>query len=389
MKICFVADTIGVIGGQQKILTVIANSLAKNEKNEISILFNQNEKLSKTIKYPLNSNVKIFWSKETAHGKYDYMLSRLYTKLYQRGFGLKNQNFNLNQIFPIKERKAYINFFKENNFDVIVGVAPYSSALLGMISDKISSKTVGWLHNSYERYFEYKDNLFNLKTIYKEAFEKLDSRIVLTQSAKKRFEKEFNMHFTHMYNPLTFQTNKYSSLNTQKILFVGRIFYPTKGLDLLIEIINKLTKINDNFEVVVVGDGPDMQKFKTEIENNNLQSSITVVGESNNVIKDYLDSSIFVSTSRVEGFGLVLTEAMECGLPVVSFSTEGPSEIILNNESGFLIDNYNTTDFAKKLDALLRNEKLRRKMGDKSKNRASDFSLEVITEKWESLFDKL
>ncbi|OFU49968.1 glycosyltransferase [Aerococcus sp. HMSC10H05] len=389
MKICFVSDTIGVIGGQQKILTIIANSLAQNKKNEISILFNQNEKLSRTIKYPLDPKVKTYWTKETAHGKYDYILSRLYTKCYQRGFGSGSQDFNLNRIFPLKERRSYIKFFETHQFDIIVGVAPYSSALLGMISNQLTPKTVGWLHNSYERYFEYKDNLYNLKSIYKIALKKLDSRIVLTKSAKRRFTSEFDMDFDYIYNPLTFKTSKFSTLKKKKIIFVGRIFYATKGLDLLLEIVQKLKKINSNFEVEVVGDGPDMQRFQSDIEKNNLQSYITIVGESNNVAEHYLDSSIFISTSKVEGFGLVLTEAMECGLPVVSFSTEGPSEIIIQNKSGFLVNNYNTKEFAEKLDILLKNDKLRSDMGAFSKQRANDFSLKVITEDWETLFNSL
>lgn len=381
MKICFVADTIGVIGGQQKILTIIANSLA--EKNiDVSILFTETEKLSKNFKYPLNSKIKVHWQKETRHGKYDYLFSRLFKKSYQRGLTLKNKKLSMNMLFPLRERKAFIDFFSNNIFDVVIGVAPYASAIIGLISNNISSKTIGWFHNSYERYFEYKDNLYNLKEFYSIAFEKLDKRIVLTKSAMNRYTNEFNLDFIHIYNPLTFETSKKSKLEKQKIIFVGRIFYATKGLDLLVEILKKLKDINNNFEVDIIGDGPDMKRFLNDINKKNISSIVNVVGESNNIIEHYLENSIFISTSRVEGFGLVLTEAMECGLPVVSFATEGPSEIIIQNESGFLIDIYDTDNFTEKLNTLLKNKDLRKRMGKNAIARASDFSLDNITDKW-------
>lgn len=114
-----------------------------------------------------------------------------------------------------------------------------------------------------------------------------------------------------------------------------------------------------------------------------------MVGQTDNVASYYTEASIALLTSRKEGFGLVVTEAMECGLPVVSFKTEGPSEIIIDGENGFLIEKYDTEAFAKKIILLCNNKKMRYTMGQSAKQRASDFSINVIINEWSSLFTNL
>ena len=114
-----------------------------------------------------------------------------------------------------------------------------------------------------------------------------------------------------------------------------------------------------------------------------MQEVVELLGEQKDVIKYYTTSAVFLSTSRWEGFGLVITEAMECGLPVVSFRTDGPSEIIGDGENGYLIDNYNMEQYMEKLELLMRDEDLRRKMSEQAIRRAKDFHIENILQEWE------
>ena len=127
----------------------------------------------------------------------------------------------------------------------------------------------------------------------------------------------------------------------------------------------------------------DTRKHDSKIEQCNLQEVVELLGEQKDVIKYYTTSAVFLSTSRWEGFGLVITEAMECGLPVVSFRTDGPSEIISDGENGYLIDNYNMEQYMEKLELLMRDEDLRRKMSEQAIRRAKDFHIENILQEWE------
>jgi glycosyltransferase involved in cell wall biosynthesis len=86
-----------------------------------------------------------------------------------------------------------------------------------------------------------------------------------------------------------------------------------------------------------------------------------------NIEEKYAESSIFVLSSRYEGFGMVLIEAMSFGIPCVSFDCNyGPSDIIKDNEDGFLIKN-GDEKFCRKLQELMKDENLRKEMGEKAK----------------------
>ena len=87
-------------------------------------------------------------------------------------------------------------------------------------------------------------------------------------------------------------------------------------------------------------------------------------GRTDNVETAYVNSSIFVLSSRFEGFGMVLTEAMACGLPVVSFDCPwGPRSIINDSADGLLVENGNVEALADGLIRLIGDGDLRRRMG--------------------------
>ena len=106
--------------------------------------------------------------------------------------------------------------------------------------------------------------------------------------------------------------------------------------------------------------------------------------------KHYLDSSIFVSTSRWEGFGLAITEAMECGLPVVSFDNSGPKEIINKpNINGILVENHNVTQLANEIIKLIEDDEKRKSISLESIKRAQDFNVDNIIKQWTEIIEKL
>lgn len=116
-------------------------------------------------------------------------------------------------------------------------------------------------------------------------------------------------------------------IKNKKIIAMGRL-NNQKGFDLLIEAWSKLESDFKDWEVNIFGDGALKEQLQKQIDNKNLKK-IFLRGYSKDVAKDMADASIFVLTSRYEGFGLVLLEAQALGLPCVSFDCkEGPSEII-------------------------------------------------------------
>jgi glycosyltransferase involved in cell wall biosynthesis len=108
------------------------------------------------------------------------------------------------------------------------------------------------------------------------------------------------------------------------------------------------------------------------------------------VEREYQRSSILVQPSRTEGFGLVLVEAMACGLPVVAFDCEnGPRSLITDGEDGFLIPAYDIGKFSERLVSLMNDEKLRIEMGERGLAKSQKYHITKIGQQWKQLFEEL
>ena len=113
-------------------------------------------------------------------------------------------------------------------------------------------------------------------------------------------------------------------------------------------------------------------------------------GPVEDVVKAYQESSIFVLSSRFEGFGMVLIEAMACGLPVVSFDCPaGPDEIITDGVDGLLVPSGDVHALAEKLMVLMSDENLRRRLGQQARQTAQRYEMTTIANQWIALFEKV
>ena len=144
------------------------------------------------------------------------------------------------------------------------------------------------------------------------------------------------------------------------------------------------------WQLIIVGDGVLKKELESKIKALNLQESVILKPFTKQIEKEYLSASIYAMTSHFEGFGMVLAEASSYGLPCVAFDIKaGPSDIIADEKSGFLVADNDLQGYADKLMLLMRDENLRQNFGTKAKQVVSEkFSKEVVMKEWQGLFDE-
>ena len=175
----------------------------------------------------------------------------------------------------------------------------------------------------------------------------------------------------------------------KRIIAVGRL-HEQKGFDLLIQSWQLIAARHPDWQLVVYGHGGDLQKLQQQLEKAGLTSSMTFAGTTDNIYKEYQNSAFYVMSSRYEGWGLVLVEAMSCGLPCVSFDCPyGPSDIIRDGEDGFLVENGNIQQLAEKMELLINNKELREWLGVRARLNAARFTSDNIMPQWTKLFETI
>ena len=121
-----------------------------------------------------------------------------------------------------------------------------------------------------------------------------------------------------------------------------------------------------------------------------LEKSFLLKGATKDIQDKYLESSIYVMSSRYEGMPMVLLEAMACGLPIVSFNCPcGPKDIIKDKEDGFLIPFRDIELMAEKIEELIIDEEKRKLFGKNAKRNVQRFSQDKIMNQWQELFENL
>ena len=226
---------------------------------------------------------------------------------------------------------------------------------------------------------------------FRTKYKHYDALIAINLEQKALLEKH-HKNVIYIPNFLPKMPDAITNHRQKVVLFLGR-FSKEKGVLRLIDIWKKVqeeAKFRE-WNLVFVGDGVQKEQIEDKIKALHLSTSIIIKPFIKEVEKEYLSASIYAMTSHKEGFGMVLIESASYALPSVAFDiTSGPSDIIENEKSGFLIEDGNLQEFAKKLQLLMRDENLRKTMGENAKiHTKKHFSKELVLQKWQDLFHSL
>ena len=212
--------------------------------------------------------------------------------------------------------------------------------------------------------------------------------IVLTEGNRKEWRSLKNLEV--IPNPLPFLPENGADLSARNIIAVGKQSYQ-KGYDLLLTSWSLIKdEVKSKWELHVFGRKDPAIGLEELAERLGVSETVFFHGPRINIGDSYKNSSIFVLSSRFEGFGMVIIEAMAYGLPVVSFDCPyGPADIINDGYDGYLITNGDLVLFAEKLEALMKSEELRTQFGSTGKASVQKYSTKKIISIWNDLFINL
>ncbi len=214
-----------------------------------------------------------------------------------------------------------------------------------------------------------------------------DKFIVLTKGNVQEWKSLKNLHI--IPNLLSFNPNQSSSLQNRKVIAVGKQGYQ-KGYDLLLKAWKLVYEKHPDWELEIYGTIAAEYKLQELANAIGIEDVIHFYAPVKDIQTKYLDASIYVMSSRFEGFGMVLIEAMASGLPCVSFDCpHGPADIINQGEDGILVPNGDFNQLANVLIELIEKEVLRKDMGAKAKENVKRYLPEHIMPLWDHLFQQL
>ena len=377
LKLVYVTPAIYSAGGVERVVTVKANYFVEVLGYDVTIIVTEGK--GRSSFFPLSDRVHVvnfelgfeeLWNVAFCKKTYLYLKKiRKYKRL------LRAELLRIRPDITISTLRREINFIND-------------------IKD--GSKKIGELHVNRANYRNFKGEKSNFvmnlfaKFWSKQLLDnlkKLDGFVVLTEKDKEAWTELDQVEV--IPDPIPFVPTTFSQLTEKRVLAVTRYSYE-KGIDLLLEAWAQVEKQTEEWRLDVYGNG-DTTAFNALIDKLGIdRNRCQLHGYTCDVEKEYTNSSIFVCSSRFEGFGMVIVEAMACGLPVVSFDCPwGPRSIINDHEYGILVEKDNPTALAQGILSLVNDAALRMTLSGAAKRNVQSYKMEYIAAQWNRLFEDI
>ncbi|GHU79979.1 glycosyl transferase [Bacteroidia bacterium] len=368
--------------GMERVTTIKANYLADACNYDVSIV--TTEQMGRPVFYPLSDKVHLYHLDigiNENYGKESY-LRKIITRFVKVSAYRKKLGELLFQVRPDITVSTlggwdieFINDLKDGS--IKIGELHFPGNYRELSARK--------LHNSFFPVF-----IGQIMTLsFKRKCKKLARLVVLTEEEKTYWKEPNNVEV--IPNPLPFVAQRFSTTKNKKAIAVGRLAYE-KGFDLLIEAWGKVAVRHPDWELVIYGNGPEKEALSELIGKNKLNEVVKLHAPVDNIDEVYPDYSMLVFPTRyLDSFGMVIIEAMSCGVPAIASGASccGPKDLIQDGVTGFLADAGNRDEFAATIRVLIESDRLREEMGKAALKFSANFRMEEIMKRWVQLFEKL
>lgn len=378
-KIAIFTNSIYTMGGVPRVVCVMANEFVK--RHDVTIFTmdapgNNNNlfQLSPQVKVerylPYKGDAVSFVFRAMTHVT-PWVVYDLFPSILNRAYCCKRYAQKMYELIG-------------DHYDIVIAAAWQLSIILGQVCKEYphTFKAIGWEHNSYEAYFREKYfYLYRHEEFYRENVKYLNDVVVLNQDYARKYKEFLDIDCQVIYNPKSFTNEKKSKLINKHFVTCGR-FDNCKGFDLLIDAFSIFAESDREWDLWIAGDGSLQRKLRKKVNKLGLGERIIFLGRVEDVGKLLSESSVYLLTSRYEGFPMSVTEAFETGLPVLSFDIPAmfPFKEI---EAVETVECYDVQQFAKAMFDIAGDYEKRYRLGQKALAFARDLSPEKIAECWD------
>lgn len=378
MRIAYIYSSLNTVGGADRIIIEKANYFAEKHGYEIYIITDSQGEVIPF--FPISDKVNHIDLNILFNRQYKYSLL-IRAAIY----------FKLMSIY----KKKLTNVLMKIKPDITITTLGRDIEIINNIND--GSIKIGEAHVAKE-YIRNLHLLRDKNIIYQiiakiwtsrieKSVKKLSCLVALTENDANAWNK-----FTKTVvipNSTSIYPKNPSNCTNKKIISLGRL-NEQKGYNQLINAWTLICNKYPEWSIHIFGNGELKKPLLAEINKNQISDSFFIHDPVTNIIEKYQESAFYVMSSRFEGFGIVLVEAMACGLPTISFDCpNGPSDIITDGEDGFLVENGNIKQLSKKISFLIENEGTRISMGKKARENVKRFLPNEVMKKWIDLFESL
>ncbi len=287
--------------------------------------------------------------------------------------------------------KLLRNYLKEQNIDIVFGIGMSMNSVGVASTLGLKTKFVSCDHTN-----SIVDNDTKVKKVQRFVGAKFADKIItLTQEDRRNYIRKYGIaedKIAYIYNwkEDVLSNVTYNSEST-KLVTVGR-FDIQKGYDYLVQVAKKVLNEKSDWTWDIYGSGNkgEVNKIRDLIIENDLQDKLFIKGLEKNQALIYGDKAIYVMTSRYEGLPLVLLEAQQYNLPIVSFRCPtGPNEIVEDGVNGYLVECYDMDKLSEKLLELMEDEVLRQSFSEHAKDNMDKFDKDKILKQWIELIETI
>lgn len=376
MKIVYCTDNIYYLGGIELVTIAKANALAEIPGNQVWIAVADNKYSAITrLKRVSVLDLAVHYYENDGKGYWRDLLDLWKKRKYHRqrleqmlndinpdvviSTGLSARNF-LAKI-KLKSNPVYI---REIHFARLYR-QQHASSMIGVL---------------YAKYSEIRDYNFAIKDY--------DKIVVLTEAEKTGAWANWDK-VTVIPNPIIRQEKNHSQCTNKVAVTAARLVW-AKNLESLINIWSKIVQRHPDWTLQIWGDGPEEKHLKEQINRMDLINHVFLMGYTPDAQEQMAKASLFVMTSRTEGFSLVAIEAMSVGIPSVVYDCPGGiSYVLKDGKTGYLVPMDDEDAFVEKVCTLIENEELRKAMGQLALREVGQYRIEKITQRWMELFQEL